>query len=66
MPALLRPSPHLLSRPPPIHCSLRDNHIGVEGTSALAAILKETKITELECAAASQVFAFLSAPIDTT
>ena len=31
----------------------------------LAAILKETKITNLECAAAPEAFAFLSAPTDT-
>ena len=37
---------------PPIPCSLGYNNIGVEGASALAAILKETKITTLECAAA--------------
>ena len=33
-------------------CSLQDNHIGDEGASALAAVLKETKITTLGCAAA--------------
>jgi hypothetical protein len=32
--------------------SLDDNDIGAEGASALAAILKETMITHLECAAA--------------
>ena len=30
----------------------------------LAAVLKETKISELECAAAPRVFAFVSAPAD--
>ena len=40
--------------------------IGDDGTSALAAILKETKITNLKCAATPpQAFAFVSAPIDT-
>jgi hypothetical protein len=38
--------------------------IGDQGASTLAAILKETKITSLGCAA-TRVFAFLSAPIDT-
>ena len=46
--------------------SVRSNRIRAEGATKLAAILNETKITTLECAAASQVFAFLSAPIDTT
>ena len=32
--------------------SLYDNNIGDEGASALAAVLKETKITEITCAAA--------------
>ena len=32
----------------PLACSLRDNHIGDEGASALAAILKEKKITNLK------------------
>ena len=40
--------------------SLWDNDIRAEGASALAAVLKETKITHLECAAALE-FAFLSA-----
>ena len=39
--------------------------MGDEGATALAATLKETKITNLECAAAPEVFAFLSAPVDT-
>ena len=38
--------------------------IGDQGASALAAILKETKITSLGCAA-TRVLAFLSAPVDT-
>ena len=33
-------------------CSLFDNDIGDEGASALAAVLKETQITSLKCAAA--------------
>ena len=32
-------------------CSLCFNHIGAEGASALAAVLKETKITNFKCAA---------------
>ena len=47
---------------PPLACSLRWNWIGEEGTSALAAILKETQITNLKCAAAR---AFVSMPVDT-
>ena len=50
---------------PPLTRSLRGNNIGVEGASALAAILKETMISNLECAATPSVFAFVSAPIDT-
>ena len=38
--------------------------IGDQGASALAAVLKETKITNLKCAAA-RAFAFMSTPIDT-
>ena len=49
---------------PPIPCSLGYNGIGVEGTSALAAVLKETMITNLECAATREAFAFLSTPVD--
>ena len=37
---------------PPLTRSLSENNIGDEGASALAAILKETQITHLECAAA--------------
>ena len=44
--------------------SLYNNAIGVKGASALAAILKETQITKLGCAA-PRVFAFVSMPIDT-
>ena len=50
---------------PPLACSLRNSQIGDQGVSALAAVLKETKISELECAApAPRVFAFVSAPTD--
>ena len=35
----------------PLVCSLGWNSIGAEGASALAAILKETQITTLRCAA---------------
>ena len=38
----------------PLARSLEGNNIGDQGASALAAILKETKITELECAAAPE------------
>ena len=47
--------------PHPSLCSLKYNDIGAEGASALAAILKETQITQLKCAAA-RVFAFVSMP----
>ena len=49
---------------PPLTRSLGENNIGVKGASVLAAVLKETKITDLKCAA-PLVFAFVSAPIDT-
>jgi hypothetical protein len=49
---------------PPIPYSLGFNDIGAEGASALAAILKDTQITQLKCAAA-RVFAFVSMPLDT-
>jgi len=54
------PSPIL-----PLARSLRGNQIGAQGATALAAILNETKITNLKCAAAPKVFAFVSAPLDT-
>ena len=45
-------------------CSLYFNHIGAEGASALAAVLKETRISKLRCAATHpMVFAFVSAPL---
>ena len=40
-----------LTVPLPIPCSIRHNCVGDEGASALAAILKETMISNLECAA---------------
>jgi hypothetical protein len=55
----LSPFPNL-----PLAHSLGGNRIGNQGASALAAILKETQITNLGCAAA-RVFAFVSMPIDT-
>ena len=45
-------------------CSVQGNNFGDEGASALAAILKETQIQELECAAAPLAFAFVSMPIN--
>ena len=36
-----------LTVPPPVPRSIARNHIGDEGASALAAILKETQITTL-------------------
>ena len=48
----------------PLAHSLGGNNIRAEGASALAAILKETQITSLGCAAA-RVFAFVSMPVDT-
>ena len=63
-----RPLTRLLSHTVPIlplARSLGGNDIGVEGATALAAILNETEITNLKCAAAPAVFAFMSAPIDT-
>ena len=39
--------------------------MGDAGASTLAAVLNETNITNLKCAAAPEVFAFVSAPVDT-
>ena len=50
--------------PPPLARSLRGNAIRGKGASALAAILKETKITGLKCADRPRVFTFLSVPVD--
>jgi len=58
LPFCQRPLTHYwLSRHIPalsLLCSLRYNQFGNEGASALAAVLKETKITNLECAAAPE------------
>ena len=51
---------------PPLACSLRHNKIGAQGASTLAAVLKETKISNLEYAAAPKVLAFVLAPADIT
>ena len=48
----------------PLLGSLYGNRIGDGGASALAAVLKETKITFLKCAAIPKAFAFLSTPVD--
>ena len=56
---------HHCSHLAPLSHSLERNNIGAEGATALAAILNETKITNLKCAAAPEVFAFASAPVDT-
>jgi len=37
--------------PTPIPRSIGENHVGAKGASTLAAILKETQITTLQCAA---------------
>ena len=50
----------------PLLHSLYKNYIGDEGASALAAVLKETKISNLEYAATPKVLAFVSAPADRT
>ena len=42
-------------------CSLYYNHIGAEGASALAAVLKETRISQLKCAATPSVCFSVSA-----
>ena len=47
---------------PPLTRSLRGNSIGDEGASALAAILKETMISNLECAAAPKSGCFCVSP----
>ena len=49
----------------PLARSLDINRLGGKGITALAAILNETKITHLRCAAIPVAFAFVSAPIDT-
>ena len=47
----------------PLACRLYCNEIGDEGASALSAVLKETQITHLECAAAQQSFALCQRPL---
>ena len=48
-----------LSPPQPHPCrSISNNEIGAEGASALAAVLKKTQITHLECAIAPQGVCF--------
>ena len=42
--------------------SVSENDFGDKGASALAAVLKETMISNLKGAAAPRVFAFVSAP----
>ena len=60
------PSTHLHSIPIlPLARSLDHNCLADKGATALAAILNETKITHLRCAAIAVAFAFVSAPIDT-
>ena len=60
----------LLVKRLPLAHSLYHNKIGDKGVTALAAILNETKITNLKCAAEDlrrrpRAFACVSAPIDT-
>ena len=45
----------------PTLCSIWGNKIGDKGASALAAVLKETRITQLECAAAPECCVCVSA-----
>ena len=53
-----------LSPPQPHPCrSISNNEIGAEGASALAAILKETQIQELECAATPERSLFCQRPL---
>ena len=62
-----RPSCSLIILAPPLTRSLFHNNIGAKGAYTLAAVLKETQITHLECAAAPEcVLLSCSAPIDTT
>ena len=44
-------------------CSLWRNVIGDKGASALAAVLKETQITTLQCAAASECLFLCQRPL---
>ena len=47
-------------------CSLCVNHIGAEGASALAAVLKETRISTLKCAAAPKCSLLCQRPLTRT
>ena len=61
-----RPLTRLLShhlRPSPLIRSLGNNYIRDEGASALAAILKETQITNLECATAPECLLLCQGPL---
>ena len=44
-------------------CSIGGNGIGDEGASALAAVLKETQITHLKCAAALECLSSCQRPL---
>ena len=44
-------------------CSIGYNEIGAKGASALAAVLKETQIQKLECAAAPERSLFCQRPL---
>ena len=48
---------------PHLTCSIGHNKIGAEGASALAAVLKETQIQKLECAAAPERSLFCQRPL---
>ena len=64
-----RPLTRLLSLTilaPPLTRSLGENNIGVKGASALAAVLKETKITTLGCAPTRQCSPFWQRPLTCT
>ena len=65
------------SRTRSVHCpltwcflcthSIAENYLGVEGIKPIAAVLKDTQITNLKCAPAlkpKNVLAFMSAPLD--
>ena len=43
-------APHTHTHPPPDARSLGDNNLGAEGGKAIAAVLPQTKITDLKCA----------------
>ena len=49
----------------PLAPSLKVNRIGAKGASVLAAILKETQITNLRCATSQNVCFCVTAPLDT-